>query len=97
MDKVQRDCSIRLIIALFINLAMLKPVFDTLGTSNFSMAGGLNLQIALIGGAAAVVTLILIARVFWRGVSWQQIAAVLLTPIPVILLFVAVRYWLRSY
>ena len=97
MEKVHRDCSIRLIIGLVINLAMLEPVFETLGTGDFSMAHGLNLQIALIGGAAAIVTLVLIARVFWRGASWQQVAAVLLTPIPVILLFDAFRYWLRGY
>jgi hypothetical protein len=47
MEKVHRDCSIRLIIGLVINLAMLEPVFETLGTGDFSMAHGLNLQIAL--------------------------------------------------
>src|SRR6266540_3008936 len=97
MDKVHRECSIRLLIGLFINLAMLKPVFEAVGIGDYSMAGGLNLNIALIGGAAAVVTLFLVARVFWRGLSWQQIGALLLTPLPVILLFVALRFWLRGY
>ena len=97
MDKVHRDCSIRLLIGLFINLTMLKPVFEAVGIGDYSMAGGLHLHIALIGGAAAVVTLVLVAPVFWRGLSWQQIGAVLITPVPVILLFVGLRYWLRGY
>jgi len=97
MDKVHRDYSIRLLIGLFINLAMLKPVFEAVGIGDYSMAGGLNLHIALIGGAAAVVILVLVSRVFWRGLSWQQIGAVLLTPVPVILLFVALRFWFRGY
>jgi len=97
MDKVHRDYSIRLQIGLFINLAMLKPVFEAVGIGDYSMAGGLNLHIALIGGAAAVVILVLVSRVFWRGLSWQQIGAVLLTPVPVIFLFVALRFWFRGY
>jgi hypothetical protein len=97
MEKLHRDCSVRLLIGLFINLAMLKPVFESIGGGQTGWTNGLHFELALIGGAAAVVTLILIARVFWRGASWQQVAAALLTPVPLIVLFDAFRYWLRDY
>ena len=97
MEKVHRDCSIRLLIGLFINLVMLKPVFETLGIGDSSRSGGISEHLALVGGAIAGVTLVLIARVYWRGLSWQQIGAVLLTPVPALVIFVALRFWLNSY
>jgi hypothetical protein len=97
MEKSHRDCSIRLVIGLLINLAMLKPVVDDIGIGNWSLANGISLQLALIGGASAVFSLVLTTKVFWRGVSWQIITAILLTPIPIVLLFDALRFWLRGY
>jgi hypothetical protein len=92
MDKAnaKRDSTVRLLIGLLINLTLLKPAFAALES-------GLNLEIALFSGAAAVVTMILLARVLWRGVSWQQVPAVLLTTIPAILLFDVLRFWSSDY
>jgi hypothetical protein len=96
MDKRHRDCSIRLMIGLFINLAMLKPVFDLIGAGDVGMSGGLHLELALIGAAAAVVTVVLLGRVLRRGSSWQQVVAIVLMPVPTIVLFDAFRYWARG-
>lgn len=88
MDKMPRDCYVRLIIGLLINLTIILPAFGAVrtGVQYADDIGNSQFLIALIGGIGATISLILTVRVFWRGVSWQQIVAALLVPMPVILL-----------
>ena len=52
MDKVHRDCSIRIVVGLFINLGMVIPVFSAIqGGHRGFLAPGLEFELALIGGA----------------------------------------------
>jgi hypothetical protein len=105
MEKIHRDCSIRLIVGLVINLAIVIPALGVIGGGYINLyaddTGDSHFQIALIAGIAAAISLLVTARILWRGVSWQQVAAVLLVPIPAILLFDIFRfcflYWNRGY
>ena len=106
MDKVHRDCSIRLILGLLINLGIVIPsLLGVVQAGHLSFysnsTGDSHFQIALIGGIAAVISLILSARVLWRGVSWQQVAAGLLVLMPAAFLlrivFTIVRMLIRGY
>ncbi|HEY3854603.1 MAG TPA: hypothetical protein VGO67_09440 [Verrucomicrobiae bacterium] len=95
-DNIHRDCSIRLTIGLFINLVMVEPVFNAVHYG-FHRGGGQGEELAIIGGATAIVALILTARVLWRGRSWQQVFAILLSLMPVVVLFEACRLWWKGY
>ena len=95
-ETVHRDCSKRLLVGLLGNLVLI-PVHQTLDFGEWSRAGGLNEEMALIGGAIAAVILVLIARVYFCGRAWQQISALLLTPIPAIVVFVGIKYFVRGY
>jgi hypothetical protein len=103
MDKMPRDCYVRLIIGFLINLTIILPALGAVITGFHYAAdiGNSQFLIALIGGIGATISLILTARVFWRGISWQQTIAALLVPMPVILLsaifWFCIRYWTKGY
>ena len=105
MDKTYRDCSSRLAIGLLLTIALVLPAFSAISFDGFiwfaSDVGDSNVWIALVGGVASVITLILIFRVLRRGVSWQLLAGAFLVPLPAFLLFTVVRicfrYWTRGY
>ena len=105
MDKTHRDCSSRLAIGLLLTIALVLPAFSAICLDGFvwfaSDVGDSNVWIALVGGIASVITLILIFRVLRRGVSWQQLAGAFLVPLPAFMLFtvarICFRYWTRGY
>ena len=89
MEKVEiKDSLVRLIIGAALN-ALLWACFIEQNSERYEMA--------FPGGAFAVVTLILIGRVFWRGARWQHVVATLLAAVPVLVLFHTVKLWLRGY
>jgi len=105
MEKACRDCSGRLAIAFLITLVVVLPALDAINFDGFiwfaSDVGDSNVRIAVIGGIASAITLILIVPVLRRGVSWQQLAACFLTLLPAALLCdvarICFQYWTRTY
>jgi len=105
MDKTYRDCCSRLAIGLLLTVALVLPATSAISPDGFiwyaSDVGDSNVWIALVGGVASVITLILVVRVLRRGVSWQQLAGAFLVPLPAFSLFtvarICFRYWTRGY
>ena len=105
MDKTYRDCSSRLAIGLLLSIALILPASSAISFDGFiwfaSDVGDSNVWIAMVGGVASAITLILIFRVLRRGDSWQQLAAAFLVPLPAFSLFTVLRicisYWTRGY
>ena len=105
MGKIYRDCSSRLAICLLITIALVLPTYTAISPEGFtwfaSDVGDSNVWIALIGGVASALTLILVFRVLRRGVSWQQLAGAFLVPLPAFMLFtvarICFRFWMRGY
>jgi len=105
MDKAKRDYTIRLILGLLINLAIVIPALSAIGTGYINFyaedIGNSHFQIVFFGVVAAVISLLLTMRILWRGSSWQQFLSILLIPMPAILLFeicrFCVQYWIRGY
>jgi uncharacterized BrkB/YihY/UPF0761 family membrane protein len=105
MDKTYRDCSSRLAIGLLLTITLVLPASGAISFDGFiwfaSDVGDSNVWIALVGGVASVITLILIFRVLRRGVSWQKLVGAFLVPLPAFMLFtvarICFRYWTRGY
>jgi len=81
-----KDSLVRLIIAVPLNILLLECFIE----QNRE-------ELAFLGGAFATVTLVLIAKVFWRGARWQIGLATLLAAVPARVLFQTLKLWLRGY
>jgi len=89
MEKVAtKDSSVRLVIAAGLN-ALLWLCFIEQNSERY--------ELVFFGGAFAIVTVMLIGRVFWRGAGWQIILATLLAVVPARVMFQTLRLCIRGY
>jgi len=89
MEKVDtKDSSVRLIVAATLNVLL---------WSCFIEQNSGNYELGFFGGAFAIVTVMLIGRVFWRGARWQMVLAAVLVAVPVRVMFQTLKLCIRGY